>query len=311
MAIEGFALQSGSYNAEIWRRATMGLLLERGSSIGSVVGGLKAATDLQTVAGTGMNVETSPGEIVVDQEYSASGGPNYIRNTSTATSKVPAASPTLPRIDLIVTQVLDSAYHGSTNEYALSYLEGTATSGAALGNKNGEPTIPTSSIKLSRVLVPANATSLTNADIENVAKPAASGLQIPNGSVGTSQLAALAVTAAKLGEEAVTDAKIVKGRALVETENSYGLQEVRATATEFEPSATRFTFVTLEATTGSVNEPAGITQLTVGGILIGSAFVPKVTAETSRAFMSFLCPPAKKWKVQSAAGTLRSNYLTL
>lgn len=49
--IEGFALQAGSYSAEALRRATMGIFLERGPSIGSVVGGLVGATDLQTKAG--------------------------------------------------------------------------------------------------------------------------------------------------------------------------------------------------------------------------------------------------------------------
>ncbi|HEY1690054.1 MAG TPA: hypothetical protein VGF95_14460 [Solirubrobacteraceae bacterium] len=205
MAVEGFALQAGSYGAEVLRRATLGVLLERGSSIGSVEGGLVGATDLATTAGTGMNLETAPGEVIVDQAYSTSGGPNYIRVTSTLTTKVPAANATNPRIDCLCAQILDEAYHGSSNEYAITYLEGTPTSGATLANRasHGEPALPTSAMALDYILVPAKATSLENADIEKVAKRAVLGLPLGAETVLAAMLKAGAVTGPKLGEGTV------------------------------------------------------------------------------------------------------------
>jgi hypothetical protein len=225
----------------------MGFMLERGSTIGSVVGGLKATTDLQTFAGTGLNVETSAGECMIDQAYSPSGGPNYFRNTSTWTAKVPAPSPTVPRVDLVVAMALDSAYHGSSNEYALAYLEGTATSGATLANRatHGQPSLPTSALPLAYILVPANATKIENINVENVAPLAVAGLPMGKETITEAMLKALAVGTPKLAEGAVTGEKLSKAVATSASLNYSGVKAKGFVNIPAEESRTNIAFGTM------------------------------------------------------------------
>lgn len=302
--IEGFALQAGSYSAETLRRATMGIMLERGSSIGSVVGGLVASTDLQTKAGTGMHVETSPGECIVNQGYSTSGGPNYMRLTSTLTSNVPAASPTLPRVDLICAQVDDAAYHGSLNEYVISYLEGTPTSGANLTNKNGAPTLPTSSLALAYILVPANATSLTNEDVENVGKALLLGHGVTANAILETMIAGEAVTNGKVKKGTLTGDKLAVSSA------KYSIVEAPGIGTEYEPSATRPALVVLQVLRAS--STASSVAAYVGTTKVGEAVVTGAGESARGSCITFLCPAGAKWHYTSegtGGGTAQAAYI--
>lgn len=72
---------------------------------------------------------------------------------------ISAANPTNPRIDVVVAQVADAAYSGSTNAWSLAVVTGTAASSPAV------PTLPASCVPLALVWVPANASSIITADI--------------------------------------------------------------------------------------------------------------------------------------------------
>jgi hypothetical protein len=293
MAVESppFALSASSYGAEQTRRALY-LMLARGATVGSVAGGVVAASDLLVTAGSGMQVLVAPGECVVPGSTSATQSGYYGRVSSSSALSIAASDPSLPRVDRVVAVVKDAAYSGAENTFSLAVLTGTPTSGATLGNRatHGYPAAPASSLTLAAVLVPNGATSIISGDIEDTATQTLLAVS----------LAAQAVTVAA---EAVADSQIVAGRALLETGNPYGAQIERVHNTEYEPSATRPTFVTLEWSATS-----NIAQVRVAGTQIGSFYNASLTTYT----FGFLVPPSKKWRILGEGlSEIRSSYLTL
>jgi hypothetical protein len=178
MTLEAFPLQDVAEQGTAERlRHMVYCMLQRGSSVGSVVGGLIAATDLQTTyAGAGLKVETSAGEIIVPG-YTATTGGYLGRSTGVVTTTPSAANVSNPRVDLLVAQVEDASLHGSGNAFGVNYLEGTPTASATLVNKLGAQAAPAGSLALAYILVPANASTITNTDILNVATAAQLGLE--------------------------------------------------------------------------------------------------------------------------------------
>jgi hypothetical protein len=201
---------SAGESAERTRRA-INVMLQRGTSIGSVVGGLVAATDLQTTyAGSGLKVEVSPGEAIVPGNVSATQSGYYFRNTAADTITLAAANASNPRIERISAVVKDASYEGSENLGEIKVSEGTAKAGATLTNLEGVAAAPKNSLTLAYVLVPAAATTISNADIKNVAQLV--GLAMPvlpliPGNSGNITLAAMqAVEMATAGAVATTPA---------------------------------------------------------------------------------------------------------
>jgi hypothetical protein len=172
MTVEAFGLQdySAGESAEKARR-WVSALLQRGSTIGSALGGLVAATDLQvTYQGAGLKIEVAQGEAFVGANMvSPSQGAYYCRNTAAASVTLPAANASNPRIERVCLVVYDESYEGTKNEAKLEVLAGTASAGATLANLTGVAAAPKSSMTLAYVLVPAAATTISNADIKNVA----------------------------------------------------------------------------------------------------------------------------------------------
>ncbi len=285
-----FALQAGSYSAEQMRRA-FGTLLERGSSIGSVVGGIVGSKDMEITAGAGMNIEVAPGEAWIPGSTSATQSGYYARVSSKSTLAIAAADPTNPRIDRVAAVVTDAAYSGATNIYTPAVVTGTPTAGANLTNLNGVGAAPASCLTLGYVEVPAKAPSIVSGDIKNVA-----GLFHP-----------------LLPNEAVTDAKVIKGRALMETENSYSAQVARTYNEEYMPSATRPTYVVLNMEYGASGDAYLIVYC--DGTLICNINDNGTPNPSWYLAFSFICPAGQKWKAQfpasGGAGTLKSSYLTL
>lgn len=176
MTLELFALsETGNESCELTRRAIY-FMLARGSTVGSVLGGLVAATDLQvTYAGSGLKVEIAPGEAIIAGRNATQSG-YYFRSSSAETKTLPAANPSNPRIERVCIVAKDKSYEGANNEPALEVKEGTATSGATLSNLSGVAAAPNSSITLAYILVPAAATTISNADIKNVGEVVKLGL---------------------------------------------------------------------------------------------------------------------------------------
>ncbi len=161
--------QNATYGAEQSRRA-INFMLQRGSSVGSVAGGLVSASDCQvTPPGSGMSCSVASGEVIVSGSSSAAHIRLLLPGQLADSLTIAASSPSLPRIDTIIGQVTDSAYSGSTNTFAPAVITGTATAGATLANLSGAGSVPASSIVLAYVLVPAAATNIVGADISNVA----------------------------------------------------------------------------------------------------------------------------------------------
>jgi hypothetical protein len=178
MSVEVFGLQDNAAgeSAEKTRRAIC-FMLQRGASIGSVLGGVVQSTDLQvTYQGAGLKIETSPGEAIVPGNVSATESGYYSRNTAAATATLTAANGSNPRIERISLVVLDAAYEGSENIGEIKVSVGTAKAGATLANLEGVAAAPKNSITLAYVLVPAGATTISNADIKNVAEPVSLGI---------------------------------------------------------------------------------------------------------------------------------------
>jgi hypothetical protein len=113
------------------------------------------------------------------------------------------------------------------------------------------------------------------------------------------------------GANTITDGAIVSGRALVETGNNYGALTSRVAGTEYEPSPTRMVFVVLENQFAKGVEY--LYSVSVGGVVIlERAGTTGATIEYLT--QTFLCPPAKKWKITTSGGgggTIRSSYLIL
>lgn len=100
---------------------------------------------------------------------SASQGAYYARNTAAAVFTLPAANSSNPRIERICLTIFDASYEGSANEGKLEVLAGTASAGATLSNLTGVAAAPKASMTIAFALVPPGATTISNADIKNVA----------------------------------------------------------------------------------------------------------------------------------------------
>jgi len=170
-----WANQNSTYGAEQTRRAISSLLL-RGSSIGSISGGVVGAGDMAiTPPGSGMSINIAPGECWVPGTAATQGG-YYSRVASTSNLAIAASDPANPRIDRVSAIVTDSAYFGATNTFAVAVETGTPTAGANLANLLGAPGFPDNSVTLGWVLVPAGASSIVSGDISNIATCVTAGI---------------------------------------------------------------------------------------------------------------------------------------
>lgn len=168
--------QNLTYSAEQTRRGTYGWQLVRNAagSIGSARGGIVGyssatpGTDFAvSYSGSGLTVTVQTGEAQIPGTSVTTQSSYYIRASSTTSLTPAAADPSNPRIDLIYLQVNDVAYGGGTNNATCSIATGTPTSGATLTNLSGAPSVPTSSLAIAYVQIPAGATTITNSNIQN------------------------------------------------------------------------------------------------------------------------------------------------
>lgn len=181
--VSPFALQNGSLSADVLRQAM--------SSTIAPGGGPVTLSDL-TVTQTGtpsMNVSIGVGRIwIPGTNVGNVAGGNfssqamyYGQNDAAYTASVTTSDPINPRIDVVYAAVTDSQYAGVTNTGTLAVVAGVPTAGAAY--PANAPTIPANAKAVAWINVPANASSILNANITNLtalpASPAASakGLQ--------------------------------------------------------------------------------------------------------------------------------------
>ena len=205
MTVEAYPglLQNKTYPAEIVRRM-FNSFLQRGSTIGSGVGGLVVATDCQIqTASSGVKVLVEPGELWVPGSYSGSTtqGSYYTRVSATETLTCSAAESN-PRVERVVVRVKDQTYSGSENEGLIELHKGTANASANINTlaacETYGGTAPENSYTLGYVLVPNTTTLagqggvLTAADIKNTSSAFAFSPRALPASVGAWETVAYA-----------------------------------------------------------------------------------------------------------------------
>lgn len=290
MTLTGWAVDELKADAQVIRQSI-------GSLIGSA-GGLVAAGALEvTQKGTpNMSVQIKGGTPseggVWIPGYTSATGPYYFQNSATYEQVIEAAGASNPRVDTIVARMYDNALDSSgKNEPVFEALKGKEETGVTLANKKGIATLPKNCYVRAYVLVPAKATSIITADIENVG----TRVELPNEAIGGKALA-------KGAEGAVSALTITAYKATSGTS-----PEEPVSNTEYEASATRPVLINL--TCRCVSGTLAFT-VTVGGVTLpnGASLALSGTAELSQ---SFEVPAGVKWKVVQAgsACTFKAKYL--
>ena len=164
-----FALQNGSHSADLFRQAV--------SSLVPGNGGLVSAGDLKvTATGTpSMNVLVGVGRAwIPGTNVGNVAGGNfssqamyYGQNEAAYTASVTTSDPINPRIDVVYVAVQDAQYSGSSNAGVIAVATGVPTSGATY--PTNAPAIPANAIALAWINVAANAASILNANITQLA----------------------------------------------------------------------------------------------------------------------------------------------
>lgn len=164
-----FALQNGSHSADLFRQAVSSLVPPGG---GVVTAGDLAVTQTGTPS---MNVSIGVGRIwIPGTNVGNVAGGNfssqamyYGQNDSAFTASVTTSDPINPRIDVVYAAVTDSQYAGITNAGTLAVVAGVPTSGATY--PTNAPAIPSNAKAVAWITVPANASSILNANITQLA----------------------------------------------------------------------------------------------------------------------------------------------
>lgn len=160
----------------LWlQNSTYPAALDRTLIEATIAAGVFSGADLavtQRAAGANMSVDVAAGRAAVTLTDAPNQGRALCRATAVNNLVIggaPAAG--LTRIDRIVARVYDaSLIGGSINGWQLEVVPGTPASSAS------PPSIPTSSLPLARVTVPAALASITNANITDDRAMTASGL---------------------------------------------------------------------------------------------------------------------------------------
>lgn len=157
-------MQAGSHSAQLFRQAISTLLPAAGGVVAP--GGLAVTQNGTPNMSVNVAGGVPNGQVWVPGTSSALvQALYYCYNDAAVNLAISGSNPTNPRIDTVIAQVQDAAYAGSTNAWQLAVVTGTPTSGANLSNLNGKGSVPASSYVVQYVLVPANATTITTADL--------------------------------------------------------------------------------------------------------------------------------------------------
>lgn len=132
--------------------------------------GVVATTDLavsQRAAGANMSVDVAAGAAWIQGDDNVAAQPTYrVRSDSVVNLAIAAADATNPRIDRVIAEVLDATFSGTQRLWRLRVITGTPTAGATLANLTGAAAIPNNALLLANALIPATATTVTNANID-------------------------------------------------------------------------------------------------------------------------------------------------
>jgi hypothetical protein len=174
MALESpaYVISASSHSAALFRQAAQSML----AGTGVVGSGDLAATQNGT---PNMSVNVAAGQVWMPGTLGAttgfpanyngqayglpssfdSQGSYYGYQDGTVNLAIAAASPSLPRIDIVCASVQDAQYAGAANQPVLQVITGTPASSPSA------PSAPASTVVICQVAVAANATSITNANV--------------------------------------------------------------------------------------------------------------------------------------------------
>lgn len=166
-------LQNGSHPAENDRLTTKAIWQTTG---------IVNATDLQITqnGGGNMSVNVSSGWAAIVGTTQANMGTYMAYNDASTNLTITTASPSNPRIDLIVITINDAYYTGSLNNVSFQVIAGTPAASPTV------PATPANSLALGQIAVGAGVTSILTANITNYGTFATGAFQGKNAiSVGT------------------------------------------------------------------------------------------------------------------------------
>lgn len=109
--------------------------------------------NMQVIVGSG-------GVWILGGNTARQGAYHCINDGNELVGTVAAAHATLTRYDIIVAEVRDAFYSGTSNDWQFRIISGTAGSGS-------EPAVPVNAVRLARITVGPGVTSITNANITN------------------------------------------------------------------------------------------------------------------------------------------------
>lgn len=146
--------QNGKYTAEHDRRLIGGLVRSEGVS--------DSRSMRPTAVSNSREVSIGAGGAYINGDYSQNGGDGmyFAYNDGAHQVAIPPAG-SLPRYDLVVLRVYDSAVSGSVNEVRFQVIQGTAAKSPRI------PSIPQSSIAICAVKVNPGSTKIQSSDISD------------------------------------------------------------------------------------------------------------------------------------------------
>lgn len=142
----------------------------------------------QRAAGANMTVDIAAGEAVVQGDQVTNQGFYWALNDAVFNlTGFTAAHASLPRIDRVVLRIRDAFHGDAANDVSFQIKTGTATSGATLANCTGALAPGNNEFLLANVLIPAAATTITDANIDTTGaqnnSPAVRPVYVPAGNI--------------------------------------------------------------------------------------------------------------------------------
>lgn len=190
-------------------RLAVGALL--GTATGSFAGGVSAVDSGHGVVNSGdlavtqngtpnMSVNVAAGGCFIRGTQSANQGCYHLFNDASVNVAISAADATNPRRDLVIAQVRDAFYSGSSKDARITVVTGTPAASPSDPSLSSFP----NALVLARVAVAANATSVGTANITDLRTYARTEWNSPWGVVGYASTTSSGTTKAT-GSGAVQD----------------------------------------------------------------------------------------------------------
>lgn len=185
-------------------RLAIGALL--GTATGSFAGGVSAVDSAHGVINFGdlavtqngtpnMTVNVAAGGAFIRGTQSANQGAYHLYNDGSINVGLASSDPTNPRRDLVIAQVRDAFYSGSTKDARITVVTGTAAASPTDPSLSSFP----NALVLARVAVAANDTAITTAKITDLRTYARTEWNSPWGFIGaTTRTSSLAATNANI-----------------------------------------------------------------------------------------------------------------